>query len=139
LAISTNILHSLSKTIHPLDVSSTSSLLSIPNHNININMGIYTISTGLLLLASSATALRQTRPVERSTGRFCSWPVVNTITSQIAVWKDPELVAGVFVGPSSTTGSITAGYAFTKSESITGSISATYSMSVPNPALLFPL
>lgn len=118
-------LHQFSRIPHSLFTVLTIFLtlfnLKSVNSNFKLNMIFSTLSIGLLLLVPSISA---------ATGRFCSWPVVNTITSQTAVWTDPELVAGVFVGPSSTTGTIAAGYSFTKSETITGSISGTLAMSV---------
>jgi hypothetical protein len=80
-------------------------------------MKFATLSSSLMLASGAAAA-----------GRYCSWPVEYHIDSQEAVFTDPELVAGVFVGPSSTTGSISAGYSYTKSETITGSISGTYAI-----------
>lgn len=56
-------------------------------------------------------------------GRFCSWPLVRNIQSVTPVWTAPQLVSGVFVGPSSTTGSISAGYSYTQSWTITGGLS----------------
>ncbi|KAI6382173.1 hypothetical protein MCOR25_000764 [Pyricularia grisea] len=56
-------------------------------------------------------------------GRFCSWPLVRNIQSVTPVWTAPQLVSGVFVGPSSTTGSISAGYSYTQSWTITGGVS----------------
>ncbi|PVH97191.1 hypothetical protein DM02DRAFT_89879 [Periconia macrospinosa] len=72
-----------------------------------------TIPTALLLWASSAAAA----------GTFCSWPLIRNIKSVTPTWTTPELVAGVFVGPSSTTGTIAAGYTFMESSTITGGIS----------------
>lgn len=87
-----------------------------PLHALIMNISVFSLS--LLLWASTATA----------SGRYCSWPSVYTIASQTAVWTDPELVAGVFVGPSSTTGTIAAGYTYTKSWTITGGITGTYAL-----------
>jgi hypothetical protein len=56
-------------------------------------------------------------------GRYCSWPLVRQVESVTPIWTSPQLVAGVFVGPSSTTGTIAAGYTFTKSWTITGGVS----------------
>lgn len=81
-----------------------------------MNISIFSLS--LLLWASTATA----------TGRYCSWPSVYTIATQTPTWTNPELVAGVFVGPSNTTGTISAGYTFTKSWTITGAITGTYAL-----------
>ncbi|KAL2071217.1 hypothetical protein VTL71DRAFT_12452 [Oculimacula yallundae] len=75
------------------------------------------LSSGFMLASTVSAA-----------GRYCSWPTVYKIDSQEPVFTQPELVGGVFVGPSSTVGTINAGYAFTKSESITGSISGTYAI-----------
>ncbi|KAL8365458.1 hypothetical protein RB595_004323 [Gaeumannomyces hyphopodioides] len=61
-------------------------------------------------------------------GRYCSWPIQRTISSVGPVWTAPELVAGVFVGPSSTTGTIASGYTFTKSWTITGGVTGTASL-----------
>ncbi|KAK2008234.1 hypothetical protein LZ32DRAFT_665520 [Colletotrichum eremochloae] len=56
-------------------------------------------------------------------GRYCSWPLERVIKSVTPIWTKPQLVAGVFVGPSATTGTIAAGYAFTESWTITGGVS----------------
>jgi hypothetical protein len=80
-------------------------------------MKFSTLSSGLTLATTAA-----------ATGRYCSWPIVDTITSQKALYTAPELVAGVFVGPSSTTGTISAGYSYSKSETITGGITGSYGM-----------
>ncbi|KAK1994891.1 hypothetical protein LX36DRAFT_640725 [Colletotrichum falcatum] len=56
-------------------------------------------------------------------GRYCSWPLKRTISSVTPIWTEPQLVAGVFVGPSSTTGTIAAGYTYTESWTITGGVS----------------
>ncbi|KAK2021210.1 hypothetical protein LX32DRAFT_266138 [Colletotrichum zoysiae] len=61
-------------------------------------------------------------------GRYCSWPYNRVITSVTPKWTDPQLVAGVFVGPSSTTGVIAAGYTYTESWTITGGISGSTSL-----------
>ncbi|KAK1579404.1 uncharacterized protein LY79DRAFT_564430 [Colletotrichum navitas] len=70
------------------------------------------VLSSLLFLASGVSA----------DGRYCSWPLKRVITSVRPIWTDPQLVAGVFVGPSATTGTIAAGYSYTESWSITGSI-----------------
>ncbi|CAI6267070.1 unnamed protein product [Periconia digitata] len=56
-------------------------------------------------------------------GTYCSWPLIRNIQSVTPTWTSPQLVAGVFVGPSSTTGTISAGYTFVQSQTITGGIS----------------
>ncbi|GJC88464.1 hypothetical protein ColLi_11302 [Colletotrichum liriopes] len=71
------------------------------------------ISQSLLFLVSGVAAA----------GRYCSWPLERKIDSISPIWTAPELVAGVFVGPSSTTGSIAAGYVYTTSWTITGGVS----------------
>ena len=83
-----------------------------------IIMNTLTFSLGLLFWTSTAAA----------SGRYCSWPSVYNIATQTAVWTDPELVAGVFVGPSSTTGTIAAGYTYTTSWTITGGITGSYAL-----------
>ncbi|KAK1978251.1 hypothetical protein LZ30DRAFT_599546 [Colletotrichum cereale] len=71
------------------------------------------ILPSLLFLASSVSA----------EGRYCSWPLERQIQTITPIWTQPELVSGVFVGPSATTGTIAAGYAFTTSWTITGGVS----------------
>ncbi|GKT48740.1 uncharacterized protein ColSpa_08921 [Colletotrichum spaethianum] len=73
------------------------------------------IPQSLLFMASGVAAA----------GRYCSWPLERNIESVTPIWTEPQLVAGVFVGPSSTTGTIAAGYVYTSSWTITGGVSGT--------------
>ncbi|KAL8336811.1 hypothetical protein RB601_008347 [Gaeumannomyces tritici] len=77
-----------------------------------------TVAQSLLLTATGVAAA----------GRYCSWPIQRTISSVEPIWTAPELVAGVFVGPSSTTGTISSGYTFTKSWTITGGVTGSASL-----------